>query len=28
VLTAFPILALRFRRDDDSWWEAIAAAGL
>jgi hypothetical protein len=26
VLSGFPIRALRFRKDDDSWWEALSAA--
>jgi hypothetical protein len=28
VLTSFPIHALRFSKDDDSYWDAIEAAGL
>lgn len=28
VLAGFPIRSLRFRKEDDSWWETIAAAGL
>jgi len=28
VLTAIPMRALRFRKEDDSWWDAVDAAGL
>jgi hypothetical protein len=27
LLASFPIRILRFRKDDDAWWDAVESAG-